>query len=188
MPLKSFCDIAYLGPKRIRPSPLTTEQLPPIDFVVISHNHYDHLCSETVAKLGNGPRWFVPKGLHKWFSDAGVHNCEELGMVLLESFCPHKHIFTDFDITQTQGTRIFMHFCDRVVGICELERNASCQHAMVMFVRSHTPSFCIFLFSLLCLSRERYNWPIFPFWKIILVNTGPAVTWKTNVTHCGVAG
>jgi N-acyl-phosphatidylethanolamine-hydrolysing phospholipase D len=35
----------YFGPKRLRPCPFRIEQLPPIDIVLVSHNHYDHLGS-----------------------------------------------------------------------------------------------------------------------------------------------
>lgn len=43
----------WLGPRRITPNPLDIShpQLPRLDFVVISHNHYDHLDSGTVARL-----------------------------------------------------------------------------------------------------------------------------------------
>ena len=42
-----------MGPKRLVPAALDIEHpnLPAIDFVVISHNHYDHLDYNTVKRL-----------------------------------------------------------------------------------------------------------------------------------------
>jgi N-acyl-phosphatidylethanolamine-hydrolysing phospholipase D len=70
------------GPKRVvAPIPALAE-LPHIDAVVISHNHYDHLDQDTVAKLadhaGGSPRFFVPLGLKDWFTRRGIHDVVEL--------------------------------------------------------------------------------------------------------------
>lgn len=46
---------------------LSHEQMPDIDFIVISHNHYDHLDHRTVDLFGNSVTWFVPLGLKSWF-------------------------------------------------------------------------------------------------------------------------
>jgi L-ascorbate metabolism protein UlaG (beta-lactamase superfamily) len=39
------------GPKRFHPMPVKLSQLPPIDAVILSHDHYDHLCMGTVRQL-----------------------------------------------------------------------------------------------------------------------------------------
>jgi len=43
--------LPFAGPKRFHPAPVKIEQLPPLDAVVISHDHYDHLDYPSILKL-----------------------------------------------------------------------------------------------------------------------------------------
>jgi L-ascorbate metabolism protein UlaG (beta-lactamase superfamily) len=62
--------VQFAGPKRFQAPGLRVEQLPRIDAVVISHNHYDHLDLQSVrslAALPNAPVFYVPLGVDIWF-------------------------------------------------------------------------------------------------------------------------
>ncbi len=53
-----------IGPGRFFPPPIALSDLPPIDAVVISHDHYDHLDMETAIYLtSRGTKYFVPLGI-----------------------------------------------------------------------------------------------------------------------------
>uniref|UniRef100_UPI0015F123F8 MBL fold metallo-hydrolase n=1 Tax=Pseudonocardia pini TaxID=2758030 RepID=UPI0015F123F8 len=57
-----------VGPRRLHPTPVRLEDLPPVDAVVISHDHYDHLDLPTVRALVADPRhgrapFVVPLGI-----------------------------------------------------------------------------------------------------------------------------
>ncbi|MEV6943493.1 MBL fold metallo-hydrolase [Streptomyces sp. NPDC051172] len=54
-------------PARITPVGIPWESLPPVDAVVISHNHYDHLDAPTLRRLPRTTPVFVPAGLARWF-------------------------------------------------------------------------------------------------------------------------
>ena len=41
----------FAGPKRIRPPGIKFENLPKIDFVLVSHNHYDHMDVDTLERI-----------------------------------------------------------------------------------------------------------------------------------------
>jgi L-ascorbate metabolism protein UlaG (beta-lactamase superfamily) len=61
------------GPRRYQPPGLSLAQLPHIDVVLLSHNHYDHLDLPSIRALAhqsNGPPIFlVPLGNKQWFRD-----------------------------------------------------------------------------------------------------------------------
>lgn len=54
-----------VGPQRLHPVPAPLEQLPAIDAVIISHDHYDHLDVDTIKVLARTQRskFFVPLGI-----------------------------------------------------------------------------------------------------------------------------
>jgi N-acyl-phosphatidylethanolamine-hydrolysing phospholipase D len=78
--------VSGLGPKRYVPPGLAIEDLPPIDAVVVSHNHYDHLDDRSVREIslkakrgGSGaPAAVVPSGLGSFFRSRGYSDVREL--------------------------------------------------------------------------------------------------------------
>jgi len=64
--------------KRITKAGIDFDKLPPIDLVLISHNHYDHLDKGTIRALGPQPHYFVPLGLKNWFSKRNIRQVREL--------------------------------------------------------------------------------------------------------------
>ena len=62
-----------VGPRRFHPPPIALADLPPIDAVLISHDHYDHLDMDTVRHLAaRGTRFFVPLGIGAHLERWGV--------------------------------------------------------------------------------------------------------------------
>lgn len=68
-----------VGPRRFVEPGLAIDALPPIDFVVVSHNHYDHLDLDTLRRLSNGTtRFFVPLGNGALLDGEGIGPVVEL--------------------------------------------------------------------------------------------------------------
>jgi hypothetical protein len=45
--------LSFIGPKRFFPAPLPLDQLPPLDLIILSHDHYDHLDHPTIKNLAH---------------------------------------------------------------------------------------------------------------------------------------
>jgi L-ascorbate metabolism protein UlaG (beta-lactamase superfamily) len=75
--------VQWFGPRRAAPPGIALEDLPPIDLVVISHDHYDSLDRNTIRSLRRRPGgertlFLAPLGLARWFRSEGIDNAREL--------------------------------------------------------------------------------------------------------------
>jgi N-acyl-phosphatidylethanolamine-hydrolysing phospholipase D len=67
--------LSWIGPKRLHPVPVAVAELGRIDYIVISHNHYDHLDLPTLRQIamqsGGPPLMLVPLGVDSWLREEG---------------------------------------------------------------------------------------------------------------------
>jgi L-ascorbate metabolism protein UlaG (beta-lactamase superfamily) len=65
--------VSFAGPRRFRPPGIRFQDLPRIDLVVISHNHYDHLDMPTLRRIArvHSPAVVVPLKVAPWLRRAG---------------------------------------------------------------------------------------------------------------------
>ncbi|MDD5169971.1 MAG: MBL fold metallo-hydrolase [Syntrophales bacterium] len=71
---------SWMGPKRYAQPGIRFEDLPPIDVVLVSHNHYDHLDLPTLERLAEkgASRAIVPLGNLDLVRGAGISTVDEL--------------------------------------------------------------------------------------------------------------
>ncbi|KAF2098097.1 Metallo-hydrolase/oxidoreductase [Rhizodiscina lignyota] len=73
---------SWMGPARYTKAPCQIDDIPMVDAVVISHNHYDHLSHPTIMRIKEKHpevHFFVPLGNKRWFEEAcGITNVTEL--------------------------------------------------------------------------------------------------------------
>jgi L-ascorbate metabolism protein UlaG (beta-lactamase superfamily) len=63
----------FMGPKRMHPSPLPLSEIPKVDIVIISHNHYDHLDYDFILAIKHQPiQFIVPLGVGAYLQHWGV--------------------------------------------------------------------------------------------------------------------
>jgi L-ascorbate metabolism protein UlaG (beta-lactamase superfamily) len=72
--------VSFVGPRRHRPPGIRFEDLPPIDLVLVSHNHYDHMDVATLRKLQerNAAPIVTPLGNAALLRRHGVHDAIDL--------------------------------------------------------------------------------------------------------------
>ena len=71
---------SFLGSARVRPPAIRFEDLPPIDLVLVSHGHYDHMNIATLKRLYNNhkPQFLLPLGQGGYLRRAGIEGITEL--------------------------------------------------------------------------------------------------------------
>lgn len=72
-----------LGPKRLNKAPMTLEDIKyatndNLNFVLVSHDHPDHLEMDLVSQIRNESYWIVPMGLKKRLARKGIYKVVEL--------------------------------------------------------------------------------------------------------------
>lgn len=72
--------LVWGGPKRFVPPGIEINNLPPIDILLISHDHHDHLDPKTIKALPNKEKIavIVPLGLKRFFEERGYKTIHEL--------------------------------------------------------------------------------------------------------------
>jgi len=86
-----------VGPKRLQPVPVALQQLPRVDAVLLSHDHYDHLCHPTVRALANtGVPFVTSLGVGAHLAAFGV---APERITELEWWQSHRLPGTDIEIT-----------------------------------------------------------------------------------------
>ena len=72
--------LSWIGPRRRRKPGVSWEDLPPIDAVLISHNHYDHLDLPTLRRLADRgeSQFIVPTGVSRLLRSQNIGSVHEL--------------------------------------------------------------------------------------------------------------
>ena len=92
--------LSFAGPRRAQAPGILLHDLPPIDVVVISHNHYDHLDQASVLALAarsSKTVFLVPLGVKQWFERRRIE-----GVVELDWWQSHQVQQVEFSFTPTQ--------------------------------------------------------------------------------------
>lgn len=105
-----FSDLASplpIGPERYIAPGISLAKLPPVDIIIISHNHYDHLDAATIETMPGKERIHVcvPLGLKSFFAKRGYQNIRELDW--------HQSVFSD-ELEMTALPAV--HFSSRKLG------------------------------------------------------------------------
>ena len=65
--------------RRSLPAPMAIDELPDVDAVMVTHNHYDHLDAGVYSRLGDKVTVVAPCGMNRWLRGRGCTRVIELG-------------------------------------------------------------------------------------------------------------
>lgn len=117
----------WIGPRRLHPPGIPFEGLPPIDYVLLSHNHYDHLDLPTIKKLQRKfkPQFLTGLGNKKLLYKSGIKNVIEMDWWqeisfkedLTIAFVPAQHHSgrKGFDLCKTLWGGFIINFKNKIV-------------------------------------------------------------------------
>lgn len=115
------------GPKRFQPAPVALKDLPPLDAVLVSHDHYDHLCLPTVRALAKTSVPFVTSlGVGAHLQGWGI---APQRITELDWWQKHRVPGTDVEVTAVPA----QHFSGRGLK----DRNATLWSSMVISGSRH---------------------------------------------------
>lgn len=84
--------LRWAGPRRFYAAPLNLEEMPQLDVIVVSHDHYDHLGESTIRTLARSPQLRDTE----WVTSLGVGE-------ILEEYGVKRRRITELDWTQSVG-------------------------------------------------------------------------------------
>ena len=121
----------FAGPKRFQPVPVPLRALPPVDLVVVSHDHYDHLDYPTIRELAKRDVPFVTSlGVGAHLEAWGVRSER---IVELDWWESHRLRNTGLTVTAAPS----QHFSGRGIK----DRNTTLWSSMVIRTERHAVFF-----------------------------------------------
>ena len=105
----------WTGPRRFFPAPLALEDLPPIDVVLISHDHYDHLGAGTIRRLAQieasrNARWITTIGVEEILRSLGVNTGRSTALNWTENVKVGSVTVTALPARHFSGRSLFNRF------------------------------------------------------------------------------
>jgi L-ascorbate metabolism protein UlaG (beta-lactamase superfamily) len=105
----------WAGPKRFFEAPLGLEELPRVDVVLVSHDHYDHLGEETIRRLAElesmrDARWVTSLGVGETLRQYGVDGGKILELDWTQNVAIAGIEFTAVPSRHFSGRNMFNRF------------------------------------------------------------------------------
>ena len=123
--------VQWFGPKRFFPPTLSLADLPPIDIVLLSHDHFDHLGAGTMRELARSPRfaktrWVTTLGVGAILSSMGIEPARWTELNWTERVQVGNVTITALPSRHFSGRSLFKPLRDAVGFVCARRSGPSC--------------------------------------------------------------